>query len=151
MSWAKIVRYFKRKKMEENISTHIGYVEATNSNTANRKGITNTPTPDVLKSMQYVAENCFEPLRVWYNKPIRVNSFYRCTLLNEALGGSKTSQHVKGQAIDISGGSKEENKKLYNWLKDNVEYDQLINEYDYSWVHVSLKYKDNRNQTLKIT
>ena len=136
---------------DTNISEHISYLEATNSNTANRMSITNEPTPEILKAMRNVASKCFEPVRVWYNKPIRINSFYRCTLLNNALGGSKTSQHVKGEAIDMSAGSKEENKELYNWLKDNVEYDQLINEYDYSWVHISLKESDNRNQTFKIT
>ena len=133
------------------ISEHISYFEATNSNTANRKGITNIPTPEILKAMTNVANACFEPLRVWYGKPIRVSSFYRCTLLNDVLGGSKTSQHVKGEAIDLTVGDKAENKRLFEWLKDNVVYDQLINEYDYAWVHISLKYSDNRNQTLKVT
>ena len=132
------------------ISEHISYFEATNSNTANRKGITNVPTPEILKAMTNVANACFEPLRVWYDKPIRVSSFYRCTLLNDALGSNNRSQHPKGEAIDITVGSKEENKKLFDWCKDNLVYDQLINEYDYSWVHISLKMADNRNQNLKV-
>jgi len=149
--WKTIKRALKRFKMSQNnISKHITYDEATISQTSKRMKITNTPTPEILNNMRHVAENCFEPLREWYGKPIYVSSFYRCTLLNEAIGGSNSSQHVKGQAIDITVGKKSENVKLFNWLRDNVEFDQLINEYDYSWVHVSLTKENNRNQILKI-
>lgn len=133
-----------------NISEHITYDEATISPTGLRLGITNEPTPDILEKMKEVAEACFEPCRKWYGKPIKVNSFYRCTLLNEKVGGSATSQHVKGEAIDMSGGSKEENKKIFDWCKANLVFDQLINEYDYSWVHISFSKGKNRNQTLII-
>ena len=133
------------------ISKHITLLEATQSNTASRNGIDNTPTPEVLEKMKLVAEKCFEPLRIWYNKPIRINSFYRCPELNKAVGGSATSQHAKGEAIDISAGSKEENKKLYDWCKANLEYDQLINEYNYSWIHISYKSVGNRMMTFNIT
>ena len=132
------------------ISKHITIDEATISPTALRLGINNEPTPEVLEAMKALSENCFEPLREWYGKPIKVNSFYRCPDLNKAVGGSKTSQHVKGEAMDITAGSKAENKKLFDWLKANVIFDQLINEYDYSWVHVSFKKGNNRNQTLAI-
>jgi len=139
--------------MEENkkISDHISYYEATHSNTASRLSITNTPTPDVLKAMRNIAVNCFEPLRVWYGNPINIGSFYRSTLLNQAVKGSPSSQHVRGEALDMTVGSKEGNKLIYDWCKENLEFDQLINEYDYSWVHISLKYAENRNQTLSIT
>ena len=133
------------------ISKHITLLEATQSNTASRNGIDNTPTPEVLEKMKLVAEKCFEPLRIWYNKPIRINSFYRCPELNKAVGGSVTSQHAKGEAIDISAGSKEENKKLYDWCKANLDYDQLINEYNYSWIHISYKSVGNRMMTFNIT
>jgi len=133
------------------ISKHISVEEATISNTALRLGIDNTPPSDVLEAMKAVSDHCFEPLREWYNKPLKVNSFYRCPALNKAVGGSATSQHVKGEAIDISAGSKEENKKLYEWAKANLIFDQLINEYDFTWVHISFKMKGgNRNQTLAI-
>lgn len=135
----------------KNISEHISYEEATLSPTALRHSITNEPTPEIILSMEMVAQACFEPMREWYGKPLRVNSFYRCTLLNTLVLGSKTSQHVKGEAIDISAGSKEENKKLFAWAKENLKFDQLINEYDYSWVHVSFKLGQNRNQTITIT
>jgi len=133
-----------------NISKHITFDEATQSPTALRNGITNEPTSEILNNMQRVANACFEPLRVWYGKPIKINSFFRCTLLNEKVGGSKTSQHVKGEAIDISAGSKEENKKLFDWCKANLKFDQLINEYNYSWIHISFSINGNRNQTLVI-
>ena len=131
------------------ISNHITYEEATVSNTATRFGIENKPNDIQLACMKLVAEKCFEPLREWYKKPIKVNSFFRCESLNAKVGGSKTSQHVKGEAIDLSGGNKEENKKLFDWCKENLEFDQLINEYDYTWVHISYTVK-NRKQILAI-
>jgi hypothetical protein len=132
------------------ISDHITYDEATISPTSLRFGIQNTPTESQLEAMVNVAMACFEPLRAWYGKPIKVNSFFRCTLLNEKVGGSSSSQHCKGEAMDISAGSKAENKKLFEWCKVNLVFDQLINEYDYSWVHISFRKGNNRNQTLEI-
>ena len=132
------------------ISEHITYEEATNSPTATRLRIKNIPDEAALYRMKILAEECFEPLRKWYGKPIKVNSFYRSPELNKAVGGSINSQHCKGEAIDISAGSKAENKKLFDWAKSNLIFDQLINEYDYTWVHISFRSKDNRNQTLAI-
>ena len=133
------------------ISKHITIDEATLSPTALRLGIDNTPNEDVLVNMKLVAERCFEPIREWYGKPIKVNSFYRCEALNKAVKGSVTSQHVDGKAIDISTGTKAGNKLIYDWAKKNIIFDQLINEYDYSWVHISYNKNNNRNQTLIIT
>jgi zinc D-Ala-D-Ala carboxypeptidase len=132
----------------ENISDHISYEEAINSATALRKKIDNTPSAETLERMKVVAEVCFEPARKWYGKPLKVNSFYRSVDLNREVGGSATSQHCKGEAIDITAGSKAENKKLFDWMKANLLFDQLINEYDYTWIHVSFRLGDNRNQTL---
>ena len=136
------------------ISKHISYSEATHSDTAKTKGIDNTPNEVQLAAMKLVAEKCFEPLREWYGKPIRINSFYRSPALNKAVKGSKTSDHVKGMAIDLDAGSNTENLKLFNWLKDNVEFKQLIHEYgDKSgpeWVHISYDPKDLRTQLLYI-
>lgn len=131
-----------------NISEHISYSEATLSPTALRFRIDNTPDAETFERMKAVANACFEPLRKWYGKPLKVNSFYRCDALNKKVKGSKTSQHVKGEAIDITAGSKEENKELFDWIKDNLVFDQLINEYDYSWVHVSFSLGNNRKQIL---
>jgi len=134
----------------DNISEHISYNEATQSPTALRFGIENTPTEHQLFTMRIVANTCFEPLRKWYGKPIKINSFFRCTLLNQKVGGSSTSSHTKGEAIDLSAGSKEENKKLFDWCKANLVYDQLINEYDYTWIHISFRQGQNRNMVLTI-
>lgn len=133
------------------ISKHITYKEAVKSNTATKLGIINTPSTSDLQNMTIVADKVFEPLREWYGKPIRINSFYRSPELNKAVGGSNTSQHIKGEAIDIDAGK--DNHKLFNWIKDNLEYDQLIwekgTETNPSWVHVSYS-KKNRNKIIYI-
>jgi len=134
----------------DNISKHITYFEATQSPTATKLGINNNPNIAQLEAMKLVAEKCFEPLRVWYGKPIKVNSFFRSDLLNRVVKGAITSQHKKGEAIDIDAGSKEENKKLFEWIKANLVFDQVINEYNYSWVHVSYSKVKNRKQILVI-
>ena len=134
----------------ENISKHITFTEATQSPTAVKLGINNNPDKAQLEAMQLVAEKCFEPLRTWYGKPIKVNSFFRSDLLNRAVKGSLTSQHKKGEAIDLDAGSKEENKKLFDWIKANLDFDQVINEYNYSWVHISYSKTKNRKQILII-
>jgi hypothetical protein len=140
--------------MKTKISKHITYHEATFSATALRLGIDNKPSEDILNNMKLVAKMCFEPLREWYGKPITINSFYRSSDLNKAVKGAKNSDHVKGFAIDIDTPSNSENKKLFNWLKSNVEYDQLIWEYGNAsgpdWVHISFKPKNNRKQILHI-
>jgi len=136
------------------ISKHITVKEATQSATAPRLKIDNTPSAKVLANMKLVAEKCFEPLREWYGKPIIIDSFYRSPALNKAVKGSKTSDHVKGMAIDLDAGSNSENLKLFNWLKDNVEFTQLIHEYgDKSgpaWVHISYNPNNLKTQILYI-
>ena len=136
------------------ISAHISYDEATVSPTALRLGIKNEPNEAELSAMRLVSELCFEPLRKWYGKPIKINSFFRCKELNTAIKGSKTSQHCLGEAIDMSAGSKEENEKLFNWCKENLDYDQLLWEFGDDtgpdWVHISYKRNGNRKQVLII-
>jgi hypothetical protein len=78
------------------------------------------------------------------------NSFYRGKELNKAVKGSLSSQHCKGEAIDIDAGSIAENKKIHDWIKNNLEFTQLINEYNYSWVHVSFDAKNLKKQCLII-
>ena len=101
-------------------------------------------------ALKQLVDNVLQPLRDLYGKPIKVNSGYRSPLVNIAVKGAKNSQHMKGEAADITGGSREENIKLYNLIRNNLPFDQLINEYDFSWVHVSYKSKGNRKQELKI-
>ena len=138
----------------EKISQHISLKEAIFSQTAENLKINNTPGQKELEAMVLVAEKCFEPLRVWYGKPIRINSFFRNKALNKAVKGSATSQHLKGEAIDIDAGSRAENKKLFEWCRDNLIFDQLLWEYGNSigpdWVHISYSKVKNRKQILII-
>jgi hypothetical protein len=124
--------------------------ELTRSATAEAKGIDNTPTPEVEKNLTLLVEKVLDPLRKLSGKPITVNSGYRCPELNKAVGGSKTSDHVKGFAADITGGSKEENERLFYLIKYNFNFKQLINEKDFSWVHVSYDPSNLKNQILKL-
>lgn len=124
--------------------------EMTKSNTATAKGINNTPDQTVTDNLTKLIETVLDPLREWYGKPIIVNSGYRCEALNKAIGGAKSSQHMLGEAADITVGSKEENEKLFNYIKDNLEFDQLINESDFSWVHVSYREGRLRKQVLEL-
>jgi zinc D-Ala-D-Ala carboxypeptidase len=137
------------------ISDHITYAEAIHSNTAKRRGIDNTPNPTQVETMKVTAEKIFEPLRKFVGGPIKVNSFFRSPELNTAIGGSKTSQHCKGQAIDIDDvfGYKT-NAEMYNWIKENLNFDQMIWEFgtdmNPNWVHISyVSDEDNRNRCLK--
>lgn len=125
--------------------------EFTRSSAASRLGIENNPSGNEIKNIESLVHNVLDPLREWYGRPININSGYRSRALNDAVKGSNTSQHMTGQAADISVGSPAENKKLFEYIRVHLPFDQLINEYDYSWVHVS--YKDaysNRKQVLKI-
>lgn len=124
--------------------------ELTRSTTATAKGIDNTPTPEVEKNLTLLVENVLDPLREIYGKPITVNSGYRCPELNKAVGGSKTSDHVKGFAADITGGSKEENERIFNIIKHNFHFKQLIDEKGFSLVHVSYDPSNLKNQILKL-
>jgi D-alanyl-D-alanine dipeptidase len=135
-----------------NLSKHITMKEATYSATGEAKGIDNSPTDEHLENMNLLAEKVFEPLREWYGKPIKINSFYRSKALNLAIPGSSlTSQHSYGQAMDIDTTS--DNKKLFDYIKNNLDFDQLIwefgNESNPDWVHVSYKKTGNRKQILK--
>ena len=129
---------------------HFTIEEMTESSTAKAKDIDNTPSQEILAKLQKLIEAILDPLKEWYGKPIRVNSGYRCEALNEAIGGSKTSQHCLGEAADITAGSKEENKKLFEYIKDNLPFDQLINESDFSWIHVSYREGRLRKQVLAL-
>lgn len=124
--------------------------ELTRSATAEAKGIDNTPTPEVEKNLTLLVENVLDPLRKLSGKPITVNSGYRCPELNKAVGGSKTSDHVKGFAADITGGSKEENERLFYLIKNNFNFKQLIDEKNFSWVHVSYDPSNLKNQILNL-
>ena len=137
------------------ISKHISDREGVYSITATRRGIDNTPDKEHLDNMKLLAEKIFEPLRKWVGGPIRINSFYRGPELNKAIGGSSKSQHCKGQAMDIDDtGCHKTNAEMYAWIKDNVDFDQMIWEFgddeNPNWIHVSyVSPEENRNRCLK--
>lgn len=138
------------------ISKHISYQEATTSQTAVRFGIKNEPNEKELTAMKLVAEEVFEKVRTHFNVPIRVSSFYRNEATNKLVRGSKTSQHVKGQAIDIQGTGNLTNKEIFEYIKNNLNFDQLIWEFgtkqNPDWVHVSFVSKEkNRKQILYVS
>ena len=141
--------------LSNNISKHISAREATESYTAKRKGIDNKPSDYHIANMVGVAENIFEPLREWVGGRIKINSFYRSIELNKAIGGSSKSQHCEGRAIDIDDvyGHKT-NAEMYNYIKNNLDFDQLIWEFgtekNPDWLHVSWVSEDqNRNRCLR--
>jgi zinc D-Ala-D-Ala carboxypeptidase len=137
------------------VSKHISDREGVYSITAIRRGLDNTPNQFELSNMKEIAEQVFEPLREWVGGPIRINSFYRSKALNKAIGGSTTSQHCKGQAMDIDDvhGHKT-NAEMYEWVKENINFDQMIWEFgddkNPNWIHISYVNEiDNRNKCLK--
>ncbi len=133
------------------LSNNFDLAEFVKSDIATRLGIDNTPTFQEVENIARLVVNVLQPLRNAYGKPITVNSGYRCPALNKAVGGSTTSSHMKGEAADITGGSKEENKVLFELVKKlNLSFDQLIDEKDFSWVHVSYRKGNNRNQILHL-
>ena len=137
------------------ISKHISYKEGTYSVTATRLGVDNTPDDEQLKNMELVAEKVFEPLREWVGGPIKINSFFRGSKLNKAIGGARKSQHMKGQAMDIDDTlGKATNVEMFHWIKENMDFDQMIWEFgdddNPDWVHISyVSPEDNRSRCLK--
>ena len=131
--------------------------ELCRSKTAQRRGIDNTPTPSIRVNLEKLIANVLQPLRDKYGKPIIVDSGYRCPKLNQVVGGAKTSQHLFGQAADIHtvSDSVKDNKELFDLAKQMIEnkeiiVGQLINEYNYNWVHISIPDGKHKNQILAI-
>jgi hypothetical protein len=145
----------------ENISKHITWSEfCLSSQTAIRLKIDNQPKDkSVIEAAKLVANKCFEPIREHFGIPLTISSFYRSEALNKAINGAKNSQHITGQAIDLYAGHtySDKNLEILNWAKDNLDYDQLINEYPDSkgrpcWVHISYNSKGpNRKQFITIS
>ena len=141
--------------MSDRISEHISLKEGIKSHTATRLSIDNTPRDIDLINMKTIAEKVFEPLRKWVGGPIAINSFYRSPKLNSAIGGSTSSQHCIGCAMDIDDvyGYKT-NEEMYHYIQENLDYDQMIWEFgdlnNPDWVHVSyVSDSENRTRALK--
>jgi hypothetical protein len=135
------------------LSTNLSLAEVTRSETAKRRGISNMPTPEHIENFKKLAANIFQPIREHFGKPILISSGYRSAELNKAIGGSLSSQHCSGEAIDIDmDGTDITNAQIFNYIKDNLNFDQLINEHpkqgNPDWVHVS--FAANRSQRKQI-
>ena len=141
----------------DRISKHISYHEGTYSRTGERRGLDNTPNAEQLQCMKDIAEGLFEPLRTWVGGPIKINSFFRGEPVNTAIGGSRRSQHMKGQAIDIDDTFRHKtNAEMFHYIKDNLDFDQMVWEFgtEYpngnpNWVHIS--YVTDRPNRKKLT
>jgi hypothetical protein len=139
------------------LSKHLSLAEVTRSDSAKRNGISNEPTPAHLENFKLLAEKVFEPIREHFKVPIHISSGYRSLALNKKIGGSLTSQHCSGEAIDIDmdgSASGVTNAQVFNYIKDNLNFDQLIWEFgtpsNPDWVHVSYESTGKqRKQILK--
>jgi zinc D-Ala-D-Ala carboxypeptidase len=138
-------------KLSENLTLR----EAIKSNTATRLGIDNTPEQWEINNLRAIAENIFQPVRDHFGVPIGVSSGYRCKELNKAIGGSKYSQHMIGEALDIDADiyGKVTNAEIFNYIKNNLDWDQMIWEFgdddEPNWVHVSYKESGSNRRQLK--
>ena len=132
-----------------NLSAHVTLAEFENSPTATTHGINNKMSESQIASAKLLCENVFEPLRIYLNTPIQISSGFRSLQVNKMIGGSKTSQHTKGEAMDLQIGA-----NGFFFIKTKLDFDQLIwefgNDENPSWVHVSFSSK-NRKQVLKAT
>jgi len=132
------------------ISDNISYKEATRSETAQRLGISNKPKKEHIENMELIAEKIFQPLREWVDHPIRINSFFRSEELNSRIGGALSSAHKDGLAMDLDSLGGKTNLEMFHYIKDNLEFDQLIWEFgeEPKWLHVSWNKKKNKKQVL---
>lgn len=139
------------------ISEYLSYEEATKSPTALRLGIENSPNEEQIENMRHVAQKVFDPVRKFVGGPLLASSFFRSKELNDAIpGSSKTSQHMSGEAIDIDADAYlyGTNIAIFEFIKNNLDFDQLIGEYPdkfgaFAWVHVSAKrIGENRKEIL---
>jgi len=137
------------------ISKHISYKEGVYSRTATRLSVKNNPNAEQMENMITIAEEVFEPLRMWVGGPIKINSFFRSPELNKAIGGSGKSQHCHGQAIDLDDTfGKATNAEMFEFIKEHLDFDQIIWEFgdetNPDWVHISyVSPEQNRNRCLK--
>ena len=130
-----------------NITKNFTLAELTRTST----GISNQPNKQEVTALIKLCGKVLQPARDLYGAAIYVNSGYRSYAVNRAVGGARNSQHMRGEAADITVHSKERNKVLFELIRDNFSFDQLINERDFSWVHVSYKSEEeNRKQILHL-
>ncbi len=138
------------------LSNYLSLAEVTRSDTAKRKGISNEPTAEHLDNLKVIAVEVFDKVREYFGVPIFVSSGYRSAALNKAIGGSSTSDHNLGKALDLDQdghGNGVTNADVFNFIKNTLEFDQLIWEFgtdkNPDWVHVGYRKGANRKQILK--
>ncbi len=139
--------YYRRMKQSIKgtiTQSYFSIDELCQSDTAEKYNIDNTPSEAIKLKLQALIDNVLDPARRAYGSYIQVNSGYRCSALNSKVGGASTSQHVKGEAADITGGSVEKNREIFKVIAANGVYDQLIWEKGGQWIHVSYKTSGNR-------
>ncbi|MDD3038599.1 D-Ala-D-Ala carboxypeptidase family metallohydrolase [Bacteroides sp.] len=131
---------------------HFTLKELCRSNVAEVRRIDNKPNQQQIDSLTALVDNVLDPLRERFKRPIIINSGFRSKDLNGAVGGAYNSQHMKGEAADIYAGTKEGNRELFELIRKHLPFDQLINENDFSWIHVSYRAdgKNNRGEMLKL-
>ena len=116
-----------------------------------KTGITNIPSWQVVENLKALVNNVLDPIRESWGKPIIVTSGFRCKDVNDKVGGSKNSQHTFGYAVDLDIGTPEQNKELFEFIIEKGYYfDQLIDENNFSWIHLSYKCTGNRQQILRL-
>jgi hypothetical protein len=138
------------------LSNYVSLAEVTKSDTAKRKGISNEPTPEHLENLKTISTEVFDKVREHFGVPIYISSGYRSAALNKAIGGSSTSDHNLGRALDLDQdgrGNGVTNMEVFEFIKDNLEFDQLIGEFqradgNFDWVHVGYRKGANRKQIL---
>lgn len=123
---------------------YFSFKEMIQSDTAKSKGIENIPDWEQIDALRTLIEAVLDPLREWYSKSIIINSGFRSEALNSAVGGVSNSFHLYGQAADITAGSREENEKLFNYIKDNLPFTELGWEGNGTWIHVGWNGKDDK-------
>jgi hypothetical protein len=139
-----------------NLTRNFTLAEMTKSETALRHGLENIPGEQELAAMKLLAEKVLQPVRDYYGMGVKVNSAYRHPDVNAKVGGSRNSDHTRGQAADIEIPGVA-NADLAAWIRDNLEFRQLILEFytpgipDSGWVHVSYVAEDNKKQVLTAT
>jgi hypothetical protein len=137
------------------LSKYVSYNEMIASDTAKRLGIKNIPSEEYVRNAIFLSTNVFDPLREHFGVPIYVSSLFRSPELNKAIGGALNSQHMKAEAMDIDaerfGGVT--NKQLFDFIRNNLVFDQLIWEFgtdkEPEWIHVSYSRTKNRGEVLK--
>ena len=137
----------------EQFTKNFSYDELIASATAKRLGLDNRPTLEEKEKLRQLAEDILQPIRDAWKSPIVVTSGYRSEAVNKAVGGVSNSQHRLGEAADIKGGGKDRNRKLFNFIykliaKGDIKVGQLIDEYSYSWIHISLPRKGKENNQI---